>query len=165
MIRQKELEFWKTTFTTMAAQSAMLTGFCYGGLSIDAEKKSWVINFGYLSVTTCAMGFGLLTIVIGSLCGMLGPGLALRGPDGPKSVHMAVDVMKSEAVACFGFFMLQLFFFHLSSFSLMWILYSSRVAIIVNIVLAFFLVLFLVNGFTIWNKLHVSEKDAVSGQF
>jgi len=61
----------------------MLTGFCYGGLSLDSEKMSWIINFGYLGVTTTAMGFGLLTIVVSSLAGMLGPGLALRGPEGP----------------------------------------------------------------------------------
>jgi|TARA_B110001450_G_C17395447_1_gene389449 hypothetical protein len=48
----------------------------------------------YLSTTTLAMGFGLLVIIIASLCGMLGPGLALRGPEGPKSVHLAVDTMK-----------------------------------------------------------------------
>ena len=80
-------------------------------------------------------------------------------------MHIAVDVMKSEAVSCFAFFMLQLFFFHMSSFSLMWMLYSSRVAIIVNAVLAVFLVLFLMNGYKIWSQLYVSEADAVSGQF
>lgn len=149
----------------MAGQSAMLTGFCYAGLSLDSEKKSWIINFGYLSVTTMAMGFGLLTIVISSLCGMLGPGLALRGPDGPNSVHKAVDTMKNEAITCFAFFILQLLFFHISSFSLMWMLYPSRVAIIVNIVLFVFLVIFVYNGVTIWSKLHVKEDEAVSGQF
>lgn len=149
----------------MAGQSAMLTGFCYGGLSLDSEKKSWLINFGYLSVTIAAMGFGLLTIVIGSLCGMLGPGLALRGPDGPKSVHKAVDVMKNESVHCFTFFMLQLFFFHVSSFTLMWMLYSRNVAIVVNCVLLVFLFMFIYNGYTIYNKLYISESNAVSGQF
>ena len=131
----------------MAGQSAMLTGFCYGGLSLDSEKQSWMINFGYLSVTTTAMGFGLLTIIIASLCGMLGPGLALRGPQGPQSVHKAVDVMKNESITCFAFFMCQLLFFHLSSFSLMWMLYPARVAFIVNIVLLLFLLLFVVNGY------------------
>jgi len=42
-IRYKELDFWKTTFTTMAGQSAMLTGFCYGGLSVDSPVKTWLI--------------------------------------------------------------------------------------------------------------------------
>ena len=164
-IRYKELDFWKNTFTTMAGQSAMLTGFAYGGLSLDSEKKSWLINFGYLGCTTSAMGFGLLTIVIASLCGMLGPGLALRGPEGPSSVHKAVDTMKDESVLCFIFFMCQLLFFHLSSFLLMWMLYPTNVAVIVNVVLAIFLVMFVYNGVTIFSKLHVSSEDAISGKF
>jgi hypothetical protein len=67
----------------MAGQSAMITGFCYGGLSLadptDGDKWTNMISLGFLSTTSAAMGFGLLTIVIASLCGMLGPGLALRG--------------------------------------------------------------------------------------
>ena len=143
----------------------MLTGFCYGGLSLDTEKQSWTISFGYLSVTTAAMGFGLLTIIIGSLAGMLGPGLALRGPAGPASMHKAVDTMKSESITCFTFFMLQLLFFHLTSFLMMWMIYPTRVAIVVNIVLGIFLLVFISNGYSLVSALYVDEKDAVSGQF
>lgn len=53
-----------------------------------------MISFGFLSTTSAAMGFGLLTIIIASLCGMLGPGLALRGHEGANSMHKAVDIMK-----------------------------------------------------------------------
>jgi len=59
--------------------------------------------------------------------------------------------------------MAQLLFFHLSSFLLMWMLYSSRVAIVVNVVLLVFLLIFIVNGFEIYNKLHISDSEAVSG--
>lgn len=111
------------------------------------------------------MGFGLLTIVIGSLCSMLGPGLALRGPDGPASMHRAVDVMRDESLHCFYCFILQLFFFHISSFILMWLLYSHTVALIVNSVLLIFLILFVINGLEISSKLHIDEKDAISGKF
>ena len=56
-----------------------------------------MISFGFLATTTAAMGFGLLTIVVAALCSMLGPGLALRGPDGARSMHKAVDTMKEES--------------------------------------------------------------------
>ena len=56
-------------------------------------------------------------------------------------------------------------FFHLSSFSLVWYLYPAKVAIVVNVVLLFFLLLFVAQGFEIFNKLHIKEMDAVSGQF
>jgi hypothetical protein len=146
----------------------MITGFCYGGISLskhDDTQYSSLISFGYLSTTTAAMGFGLLTIVVAALCSMLGPGLALRGSEGALSMHKAVETMKDESSNCFYFFVLQLLFFHISSFLLMWVLYSRLVALVVNVVLLFFLIVFIVNGMDIVNKLHVTEEEAVSGKF
>ena len=111
------------------------------------------------------MGFGLLTIIVASLCGMLGPGLALRGKEGPESMHKAVESMKDESTNCFYFFISQLFFFHISSFLLMWVLYTSYVALVVNMVLLVFLIIFIINGIDIFNKLHLSEDEIVSGKF
>tara|TARA_B110000285_G_C15098680_1_gene603641 strand:- start:1458 stop:1874 length:417 start_codon:yes stop_codon:yes gene_type:complete len=137
----------------MAGQSAMITGFCYGGLSLadptDGDKWTNMISFGFLSTTSAAMGFGLLTIVIASLCGMLGPGLALRGQDGANSMHKAVDLMKAESINCFYFFISQLLFFHISSFLLMWLLYTAQVALVVSMVLLVFLIIFIINGIDI----------------
>lgn len=80
-------------------------------------------------------------------------------------MHKAVDNMKKESSQCFMFFALQLFCFHMSSFLLMWTMYSKPVAIAINIILAIFLVLFVLNGKDIYDKLAVSEIEAVSGKF
>jgi hypothetical protein len=111
------------------------------------------------------MGFGFLTIVSCSLCSMLGPGLALRGSEGALSMHKAVDTMKEESTHCFYYFMLQLFFFHVSSFLMMWMIYSTPIAIVVNIVLLIFMVVFIINGLDIVQKLHINEDEAVTGKF
>ena len=47
----------------------------------------------------------------------------------------------------------------------MWMLYPIKVALVVNVVLMFFLLLFLKNGFEIFTQLYVKEDEAVSGQF
>ena len=104
------------------------------------------------------MGFGLMTIVLSSLCGMLGPGLALRGSEGATSVHKAVETMKEESHFVFRFFIGQLFFFHVSSFLLMWVLYTPKVALIVNVVLGIFLLVFVFNGIDIYGKLSLTEE-------
>ena len=96
---------------------------------------------------------------------MLGPGLALRGGEGAVSMHKAVDNMAKEAKTCFIFFLAQLLFFHVSSFLLMWVLYHKTVAIITNILLGAFMMLFIHNGVEIYNKLVISETEAVSGKF
>ena len=80
-------------------------------------------------------------------------------------MHKAVENMKQESKQCFMFFMLQLLFFHMSSFLLMWTLYSKTVAFIINIILGIFLALFVWNGKDIYDKLAVSETEAVSGKF
>ena len=49
------------------------------------------------------MGLELLTVVNATLCAILGPGLALRGPDG--SMHTAVNGMMTHykfTLACFS---------------------------------------------------------------
>ena len=86
---------------------------------------------------------------------MLGPGLALRGGEGAASMHKAVDTMASEANHCFKFFLAQLIFFYLSSFSVMWVLYPKLVAITANLVLGGFMVLFMYNGIDIYGKLSI----------
>ena len=53
-----------------------------------------VIQTAYLVVTTLIMGLELLTVVNATLCAILGPGLALRGPDG--SMHTAVAGMMTH---------------------------------------------------------------------
>ena len=47
----------------------------------------------------------------------------------------------------------------------MWVLYRKTVAIIANIVLAAFLLLFIRNGIDIYRRLVISEREAVSGKF
>ena len=48
------------------------------------------------------MGFELIAVLNSTLCSMLGPGLALRGPDG--SMHRAVDGLMLEYRLTFLFF-------------------------------------------------------------
>ena len=47
----------------------------------------------------------------------------------------------------------------------MWTMYSKPVAIVINIILGVFLALFVMNGKDIYDKLAVSEDEAVSGKF
>ena len=96
---------------------------------------------------------------------MLGPGLALRGGDGAQSMHKAVNNMKFESKQCFNFFMLQILFFLISTFCLMWVLYDKKVAFAINMILLIFLVAFIKNGYDIYDTLAVDEKDAVTGVF
>jgi hypothetical protein len=95
---------------------------------------------------------------------MFGPGRALRG-EGLESYDIAIEHLQSKSFACFRYFMLELFFFHVSSFLLMWIYYRFIVALVINVILGAFLLLFVRNGIDIVSQLHVEEGSAVSGKF
>jgi hypothetical protein len=47
----------------------------------------------------------------------------------------------------------------------MWLYYPGKVAIIINIILVVFLVIFIKNGYEIFDKLYVKDAEAVTGQF
>ena len=80
-------------------------------------------------------------------------------------MHKAVENMKQESNHCFGFFILQLLFFHVSSFLLMWLYYPWKVAFFINLILGAFLLVFIKNGYEIYSKLYVRDEEAISGQF
>jgi hypothetical protein len=110
------------------------------------------------------MGFGLLCLTIGSFCLMFGQGRALRG-EGIQAVTLAIDNLQGNSIRAFRYFLIQLLFFHISSFLLMWCYYQFLVALVINCVLGAFLVMFVMNGKEIIEKLWVSEGDAVIGKF
>lgn len=82
-----------------------------------------------------------------------------------EAYDVAIEQLKTRSVSCFRYFMLELLFFHISSFLLMWIYYRFVVALIINLILGSFLLLFVRNGLDIVGQLHVREDEAVSGKF
>ena len=47
----------------------------------------------------------------------------------------------------------------------MWLYYPFKVAILINMILLVFLLIFIKNGWEIYNRLHVRDDEAISGQF
>jgi small nuclear ribonucleoprotein (snRNP)-like protein len=47
----------------------------------------------------------------------------------------------------------------------MWLYYPFKVAVIINIILGAFLLIFIKNGWEIFDKLYVKDDEAVTGQF
>ena len=93
-IREKELAFYTNNCLAIGTQSALLAGFAYAALQTSIEKDPYWVHLCYLCFSVASLGFQLLSVVSTTLLAMLGPGLALRGPDG--SMHSAVDAMVGE---------------------------------------------------------------------
>ena len=108
----------------VGTQSALLAGFAYSGLTQVAipHERSYILKLMYLLVTTTAMCFELIAVLNTTLLSMMGPGLALRGPDG--SMHPAVDGMIEEYQHAYLNFVLGLIAFHLSAAIFGWLTFS-----------------------------------------
>ena len=85
-------------------------------IPLDAE---YVLKLLYLIVTSTAMCLELVAVMSTTLLSMMGPGLALRGPDG--SVHPAVDGMMEEYRSAYLNFLLGLIAFHFSAALFGWL--------------------------------------------
>eukprot|EP00347_Sterkiella_histriomuscorum_P009251 403341927 len=103
-------------------------------------------------------------LLTASFCLMFGQGRALRG-EGMEAIDVAIVNLQEKSHQCFKFFMFELLFFHISSFLLMWIYYRFLVALIINIILGLFLILFVKNGYEIYSELWIDEQNAVSSKF
>ena len=95
---------------------------------------------------------------------MFGQDKALRG-ENMDAVDFAIVQLNDKSYAGFKYLMLRLLFFNISSFLLMWIYYRFIVALVINMILFAFLVMFVRNGQDIVSKLWVDEDHAVTGKF
>lgn len=123
-IREKELNFYTQNCLAVCTQAALLAGFAYSGLtqvSIPEEANFWV-RLLYISVTVMAMCFEIIAVLNTTLLAIVGPGLALRGPDG--SMHPAVDGMMAEYKHALSCFKLGLVCFHFSAGLFGWIMFG-----------------------------------------
>ena len=123
-IRERELNFYTNNCLSISTQAALLAGFAWYGLTevpFD-EDANEIVQMVYLVVTTLIMGLEMLTVVNATLCAILGPGLALRGPDG--SMHKAVDGMMTHYRFTFACFSLGLLCFQFSALLYSWMQFT-----------------------------------------
>eukprot|EP00826_Nyctotherus_ovalis_P040197 TRINITY_DN392_c0_g1_i1.p1 TRINITY_DN392_c0_g1~~TRINITY_DN392_c0_g1_i1.p1 ORF type:complete len:150 (-),score=40.15 TRINITY_DN392_c0_g1_i1:130-579(-) len=96
---------------------------------------------------------------------MLGPGLALRGAEGSKSLDKSITVLQFQSKLTLVFFMFCLLFFHLSSILLLLINFKGTSRLLVSIMLLAFTSLYFLKGREIFRNLFVSDTEAVTGKF
>ena len=123
-IEERELNYYTQNAMTVGTQAALLAGFAYSGLTQVAIPldSDYVLKLLYLITTTTAMCLELIAVMSTTLLAMMGPGLALRGPDG--SMHPAVDGMMDEYKQAYLNFFLGLIAFHLSAAIFGWLTFS-----------------------------------------
>jgi hypothetical protein len=94
---------------------------------------------------------------------MLGPGLALRGPDG--SMHRAVDGLMLEYRLTFLFFTMGLVAFHVSALLFAWLEFSWPVALAMTLALIMFIYGMWRYGNRIYQRFALESDRMITGKF
>ena len=166
-IRERELNLYTTNCRSIGTQAALLAGFAYGGCCLASyffpEESSGALRAAYLVVTTCAMDLNVAALLASTICTMLGPGLALRGPDG--SVEQAVEGLALEFRLTFVIFFLGLFSFYLSAMLYVMIVLNPILSALLTLLMAAFIRHTFVSLKRIYKKFRLPSHRAVTGDF
>jgi len=164
-IRCMELDWYTTNYDTMAMQAAMFAGFAFEQICepVPADTEKLVEVF-YVVLTATTLGFELCVCMSCTFCCIFGKGLALRGPHGARSVHVAVDNLHREQKRVFVEFLLGICGYLLSHVIEMWIYFRPRIALTVTIPLIIFFLAIVYYTVSIISKLLLHEERALTGQ-
>merc|ERR1712080_751021 len=99
-----------------------------------------------------------------TFCCIFGKGLALRGPHGARSMHLAVDNLAKEQTLIFSQFLIGILGYLLSHVIEMWIYFRPRIALTVSIPLIIFFLAIVYYTITIVQKLHLPDTKQLTGQ-
>eukprot|EP00930_Biecheleria_cincta_P036214 TRINITY_DN24849_c0_g1_i1.p2 TRINITY_DN24849_c0_g1~~TRINITY_DN24849_c0_g1_i1.p2 ORF type:complete len:154 (+),score=21.92 TRINITY_DN24849_c0_g1_i1:145-606(+) len=98
-VRLLELGWCTRNYDTMACQAALLAGFAFEQITQAMPQGTGPkLEVLYLSLTVGALGFNLCVCTACAFCCIFGQALALRGPDGARSVNAAVDGLQERQV-------------------------------------------------------------------
>lgn len=164
-IRKMELDWYTTNYDTMAVQAAMFAGFAFEQITEPVPEGTDVtLEVIYVCLTAMTLGFEICVCMSCTFCCIFGKGLALRGPHGSRSVHIAVDNLRKEHKYVFTQFLAGIVGYLLSHVIEMWIYFRPRIAFTVSIPLIIFLLLIFGYTVDIVSKLVVNEDGALTGQ-
>lgn len=164
-IRNMELEWYTKNYDTMAVQAAMFAGFAFEQITEPVpEGCSMWLEIAYVVLTAVTLGFELTVCMSCTFCCIFGKGLALRGPHGARSIHLAVDNLQKEQNLIFTQFLVGILGYLLSHVFEMWIYFRPRIALTVSIPLVIFFLAIVYYTIMIVQKLHVAEDKQLTGQ-
>lgn len=164
-IRKRELDFYTSNCQSLGTQAALLSGFAYGGISgvhVPADRPD-ALKAVYLVCLVCAMGFTFTAMINSALASMLGPGYALRGPEG--SYHHAVEGLMLEYKLVFINLVLGMAAFYLAAFLYVWLSFDWSLSLPLFLFMGLLAVWTFRDAVRVMGQFRLSTGLAVSGRF
>ena len=92
-IKNKEIGFYKDSFTMIGTQAAVLAGFSFGAFGrTDFNQLRTGHRVVFANCCAASMSFNLAAVIISTFCSVLGPKMALLGGQG--STFRACDLLR-----------------------------------------------------------------------
>ena len=134
-IEEKELNFYTQNCYTIGTQAALLAGFAFSAMcevEIDHTYGEHIQAMWLISIVL-SMTLEIGAVVKSMQLSILGPGLALRGPEG--SVARAIMVMRDEYKKVNALFYAGLANIHLSVAVFIWAEYVTWAAAVLTVII------------------------------
>lgn len=148
-VRQNELQFYMNSYWVWGSCCTVMEGFVFSQLvtPVPPDTEIW-LEVLYLVFITVAGGLNLYIITVTTLCCIWGPAMAIRGPEGLRSVHHACDFFKDEQNWVYVAFVASILSYFGFSMCLLVIWgWDQRVTVICNITFTVFLIMLV---FLLW---------------
>merc|ERR550514_2102606 len=128
-IRQLEVDWYCSNYSTMTGQAAMLAGFAFTQLTTpmpEDHEPPFFIEFWYMFLTSMSIGLELSVIILSTFLSVWAPSLALRGKKGTSDLHKAVDCLRDYQALVFLYFLSGWIIFFVSNILQVWIYFRRR---------------------------------------
>jgi hypothetical protein len=166
-IRERELNLYTKCFRRLGTIAGVFAGFAYQGACLASyffpPDSSTAMRSAYLVTTTIAMDLNVAALFAATVCAALGPGLALRGPDG--SMERAVEGLALEYRLTFLTFTLGVLAFYVSASIFVIIMMNWLMMVLLLLIILFFVHYTLRACKRIYRKFRLPANLAVGGNF
>jgi hypothetical protein len=164
-IRKREMTFYATNCRSIGTQAALIAAFAYSGITVDLpglHLRGQVLKALYLACVTSAMGFAFTALINSMMASMLGPGYALRGPEG--AYHHATESMMYEYKLVAINLLLAMNMFYLAAFAYVFLAFPLSLSLPVFCMMVVFYQRTIVYSLTVMNRFRLPTGFAISGR-
>eukprot|EP00440_Ansanella_granifera_P018457 gb/GFBE01020045.1/.p1 GENE.gb/GFBE01020045.1/~~gb/GFBE01020045.1/.p1 ORF type:complete len:180 (+),score=40.14 gb/GFBE01020045.1/:1-540(+) len=142
----------------------MFAGFAFEQITEPLPQGTdFLLEVLYVALTAATLGFHLCVCMSCTFCCIFGKGLALKGPNGSRSLRIAVENLHKEQKLVFTQFLLGIVGYLLSHVIEPWIYFRPRTALVVCIPLLVFFLAIVYYVMMIVDQLLLNEDRAVLG--
>ncbi|KAG8461681.1 hypothetical protein KFE25_001299 [Diacronema lutheri] len=165
VIRQQELVFYTNNCISIGTNALLLASFAWWGLTEPPfdELGNDAVQTGYLVITAVMMAFQLLAAINSTLSALLGPALAIRGPDG--AMHTAVDAMITHYRFTYVCFAGGILFLQLSATGFLWMLFTADIAVPATASIGIGAIITWTSAWRVYRLFRPQDGEMVSGEF